>query len=79
MSIRIVCLFNERISKMNFDLFQILYHTDAIAMLCFTYCHSGCVLERNVDERLLHSHRSSLYLHVEYDVASKLCGASLRQ
>lgn len=74
------CLFSDkRISKMNSGLFQILYHADAIAMLHFTHYHSGCVLERNVDECLLHSYRFSLYLHIEYDVASKLCGASLRQ
>lgn len=68
-----------RMSKINSDLFQILYCTDAIAMLHFTHCHSGCVLERDMAERLLHSHSSSLYLHVEYDVASKLGGTSLRR
>lgn len=64
---------------MNFGLFQILYCADAIVMLHFTHCHSGCVLERDVDECLLYSHCSSLYLYVERDVASELCGTYVRQ
>lgn len=48
-------------------------------MLYFTHHHSGRMLERDVDERLFHSHSFPLCLHVEYDMASKFRGTSLRQ
>lgn len=64
---------------MTYCSFQILCHIDAIDVLYFANCYSGHMLERNVDERLLHSHCSPLYLHVEYDMAGEFRGSSLRQ
>lgn len=59
--------------------FQILYHIDAIVLLYFADHHSGRILERNVDERLLYSHRFPLRLHAEYDMAGEFRGPLLRQ
>lgn len=70
---RVLC----RIERISY--FQVLHRVDASAVLHSAYRDSSRMLERDLDECLLHTHRSPLRLHVERDVAGELGGSSLRQ